>query len=216
VGSSLSSVYGDELKSYSAGQSGLVENGSSGYYVVVLHSRALNEDPTADVRHILVSAETTTDDDGNTVAPTDEAWTTAQTKAEEILAEYQAGEQTEEAFTALAQKYSDDTDSDGNVNNGGLYTNIAPTSSYVTEFLDWIFETSTRTPGDTGIVRHEGDTSSSYAYWGYHIMYYVGDNVPVWKTSATSSLKSTDLTAWEEGLAEGYTAAFTDAASDLG
>lgn len=217
VGSSLSSTYKEELIGYKDGEAGLVENGTSGYYVVVRHSRYLNETPNADVYHILISAETTTDEDGKTVEPTDEAWAAAKEQAEAVLAEYEAGEQTAEAFAALAEKYSDDKDSDGNLNNGALYTNISPSDPYTTEFLDWIFgDEAPHSVGDTGIVRHEGDVSSSYAYWGYHIMYYAADNNPVWKNTVISTLTNDDMTAWQEELSSGYTAAFTNAANDLG
>ena len=216
VGSSVTSTYREELAGYEVGQSGIYENGESGYYVLVLHDRYLDETATADVRHILVRAETTTDEDGNTVAPTDEAWTTAENKANEILAEYQTGEQTEEAFTALALEYSNDRNSNGEVNYDGLYTSISPTSGYVQEFLDWIFEEGPHSPGDTGIIRHEGDTSSSSAYWGYHIMYYVGDNDPVWMQTSDTALRDEQIATWLEDIQEGYTAEAAGAARYVG
>lgn len=209
VGSNVSSAYRDQLFSLKDGESALVENGESGYYVIVLHERKLVEDPTADVRHILVRAETTTGEDDSIVAPTDEAWAAAQEKAEKILAEYQAGEQTEEAFAALADKYSDDAGSEG-----GLYEGIAENSSYVPEFLGWIFDTQHQ-PGDTGIIRHEGDISSSGSYWGCHVMYYVGAANPVWMNTAESALRSADAAEWRDGLESGYTAALTSAADHV-
>lgn len=216
VGSSVSSTYKDELLKCKEGEAVLVENGTSGYYVVVFHSRTRVETPNADICHIVITAETTTDEDGKTVEPTEEAWAAAQAKAEEVLAEYEAGEHTQEAFVALAEKYSEDKDANGNLYNGALYTNISPTSSYVTEFLDWIFgDEAPHSVGDTGIVRHEGSTSSSSSYWGYHIMYYAADNNPVWKNTAISALKSDDLSDWQEELASGYTAAYTDAVDNL-
>lgn len=216
VGSYLSTLYGEDLAGYEVGEAGLVENGTSGYYVMALHDRYRNETPNADIRHIVVTAETTTDDDGNVVAPTDEAKAAAQSKAEDILAEYKAGEQTEDAFHALQEKYSDDKDANGNLNNDGLYTNISPSSSYVTEFLDWIFEDGPHSVGDTGIIYHEGSTSSSSSYWGYHIMYYAADNDPVWKNTVLSALRNADMTEWQDELSSSYTAAFTNAANDLG
>lgn len=216
VGSSVSSTYREELAGYEIGQSGIYENGESGYYVLVLHDRYLDETATANVRHILIRAETTTDEDGKTVAPTEEAWASAEEKANEILAEYEAGEHTEDAFTALALEYSDDRNSNGEVNNDGLYTDIAPTSGYVQEFLDWIFEEGPHTPGDTGIVRHEGDTSSSSAYWGYHIMYYVGDGDPVWMLTSDTALRDEQIGTWGDEIQEGYTAEATGAARYVG
>ena len=216
VGSSISSsAFSEKLFAMKDGDTAIVENGESGFYVVALHERKLSQDPTADFRHILIRAETTTDDDDNTVAPTDEAWAAAQEKADSILAEYQAGEQTEDAFNALIAKYSEDVDSDGNPNNDGLYTKVAKNSSYSAEILDWLFGT-THSAGDTGIVKHEGDTSSSSAYWGYHVMYYVGENTPVWKQTADSALRNADVSEWTEGLEEGYEGSYTDAVKNVG
>ena len=216
VGSSISSsAFSEKLFTMKDGDTAIVENGESGFYVVALHERKLAQDPTADFRHILIRAETTTDDDGNTVAPTDEAWAAAQEKADSILAEYQAGEQTEDAFNALITKYTEDVDSDGNPNNDGLYTKVAKNGSYSAEILDWLFGT-THSVGDTGIVKHEGDTSSSSAYWGYHVMYYVGENTPVWKQTADSALRSADVSEWTEGLEEGYEGSYTDAVKNVG
>jgi hypothetical protein len=207
VGSSVSSVYSDELFSYADGESGIMEYGDSGYYVLVLHERTLIEEATADVRHILISAETTTDDDGNTVAPTDEAWAEAKATAEDILAQYQSGEQTEDAFAALANEYSTDS---GSNTNGGLYEGNS-NGAFVTEFNDWVFDSS-RQPGDVGMVQHIGSADDSNPYYGYHIIYYVGENDPVWKQTAASALRSDDLSAWQEDLASNYTSSLTSAA----
>ena len=106
-------------------------------------------------------------------------------------------------------------DSDGNPNNDGLYTKVAKNSSYSAEILDWLFGT-THSAGDTGIVKHEGDTSSSSAYWGYHVMYYVGENTPVWKQTADSALRNADVSEWTEGLEEGYEGSYTDAVKNVG
>ena len=51
----------------------------------------------------------------------------------------------------------------------------------VTEFNDWVFDTE-RKEGDTGIVK---------TTYGYHIMYYVGDSLPAWKSSVDSVLRRT-------------------------
>ena len=163
------------------------------------------------MRHILVRAETTTDEDGNTVAPTDEAWAAAEERANEILAEYQAGEQTEDAFAALANEYSEDS---GSNTNGGLYEGSA-NGTFVTEFNDWVFDSS-RQSGDVDIVRHEGDTSSSSSYGGYHLIYYVGENDPVWKQTSDTALRDEQIATWLEDIQEGYTAEAAGAARYVG
>ena len=53
-------------------------------------------------------------------------------------------------------------------------------------------------------------------YYGYHLVYYVGENEPVWMGSARSALAKTALTEWVDGLAEGYPAAEAGGARYLG
>ena len=91
---------------------------------------------------------------------------------------------------------------------------ISPTSSYVPEFLDWIFADG-RQAGDTGIIQHIADSSSS-GYYGYHVMYLVGDNEPVWKGTARANLADADRDAWMLELADNYAAALADGASHVG
>lgn len=214
AGSSLNSAYQEELVALGENEAAVVENGESGYYLVILHSRARNEDLTADVRHILVRAETGTDEEGGVVEPTEEAWSSALEKAEEILSEYEAGEQTAEAFGALANQYSDDA---GSNTTGGLYEAIARTDSYVEEFLNWIFEDG-RQVGDTGIVRHEGDVESSGSYWGYHIMYLQGWNEEEWKLDVRSALSQEELDEYEQSLLENdaYATSLADGSKYMG
>ncbi len=210
----ISSVYREELLELGEDEAAIVENGESGYYLVIFHSRARNEDLTADVRHILVRAETGTDEEGNTVEPTDEAWDAALSEAEDILAEYEAGEQTADAFGDLANEYSDDADSN---TTGGLYEAVARTDSYVQEFLDWIFEDG-RQVGDTGIVRHEGDVESSGSYWGYHIMYFQAWNEAEWMLDVRSAMSEEARTELEESLLEddAYAISTADGAKYMG
>ena len=162
------------------------EENPTGYNVVMFLSRGDNHYPTASVRHILVKAEA--DEEGNY---SDEAKQAALTKAEEILAEYKAGEKTEESFAALAEKYSED---EGSNTNGGLYENIYQ-GQMVPEFNDFCF--GGHKPGDTGIVYGE---SSSYA--GYHVIYYVGDGPLYSNYLAKSQLQSDAMESWTNELNE--------------
>ena len=155
---------------------------ASGCYVVVFLSRDDNHYNTANVRHILVKAEA--DADGNY---TDEAKAAAKARAEEILAEYESGDKTEDSFAALANEYSEDT---GSNTNGGLYENVAK-GEMVQEFNDFCFDS--HKPGDTGIVYGE---SGSYA--GYHVMYYVGEGELCSTVIAESDLRNADAEAWME------------------
>lgn len=162
---------------------------SSGYYVAFYVDNSEKFDVNmVDVRHILIAPET----DAETGESTPEAWDAASAKAEEVLAQYLAGEQTEDAFAALAAENS----TDGNASSGGLYEDVYP-GQMVTTFNDWCFDAS-RKYGDTAIVQ------TSY---GYHVMYFVnadGENYNQYRL--TEAKRSEDMNTWVEGLSADYTA----------
>ena len=146
----------------------VVPYGSNGYYAVVFHSRTINDYHPVSVRHILVDTEEI---------------------ANSVLEQYLAGEQTEEAFGALAAQYSGDS----NAASGGLYEDIA-LGQMVEPFETWCFDGS-RQSGDTGIVETE---------YGYHVMYFVSTNpLEYWKVDAQNDLRSADFSEWIEALTEG-------------
>ena len=167
-----------------------VDSSDSGYYVVVYIGRENNDYNLAQVRHILVKAEA--DADGNY---TEEAKAAALARAEEILAEYEAGDKTEDSFAALAEKYSEDS---GSNTNGGLYDSVVK-GQMVAEFNDFCF--ANHKPGDTAIVYGE---SGSYA--GYHVMYYVGEGDNYAQTIARNDLVSQAVSQWLSDLTAPYTA----------
>lgn len=164
-----------------AGDIELIEKADgTGYYVVMLVTPAARDEyNTANVRHILVHInDNVTEED-------------AKAKAEEIFAEWQNGEHTEEAFAALANKYSDDT---GSNTNGGLYENVYP-GEMVTAFDEWVFAVDHQ-PGDVAIIESE---------YGYHIMYFVSMNEkPQWMNTAESAMRSADYDEWYEGITANY------------
>ena len=111
-----------------------------------------------DVRHILIMPEGgTKSEDGKTMVYSDEAWEACRKKAQEILSEYLNGEKTEEAFSELAKKYSQD----GNAKDGGIYSDVRK-DTMSENFDAWIFDES-RKVGDTGLVKTQ---------YGYHVMYF--------------------------------------------
>jgi parvulin-like peptidyl-prolyl isomerase len=159
-----------------------VQPDDNGCYVVVFLNRDDNHYNTVNVRHILVKA--VADEEGNY---SDEAKAAAKARAEEILAEYEGGDKTEERFAQLAEQYSEDT---GSNTNGGLYENVAK-GQMVQEFNDFCF--AEHKAGDTGIVYGE---SGSYA--GYHVMYYVGEGELNSNVIAETALRNDDANAWME------------------
>ena len=164
------------------------DGSESGYYVVAFAGRDDNHYKTASVRHILVKAEAA--EDGTY---SEEAKAAAKAKAEQILAEFEAGDRSEESFAALAEQYSEDA---GSNTNGGLYENVAR-GQMVEEFDAFCF--GGHKPGDTGIVYGE-----SSAYAGYHVMYYVGEGELYSDTLALNDLRNAAQSAWLEELQSGY------------
>lgn len=169
----------------------------SGYYVVLFHSRNDNTAPMANVRHLLVKFKGGTTEN-NVTTYSDEEKAAALKEAEELLAQWEAGEKTEESFAALVTEHTDDTAS---AETGGLYEDIHVGSNYVENFLNWAIDPE-RSTGDTGIVE------SSY---GYHIMFYVGDDELSYRDQMiTNLLLSEDIEAWYTEAVEAVTATLAD------
>ena len=143
----------------------------SGYTAYVFLGRNDNMRPLANVRHALFNFEGgTTDENGNhTYSDAEKA--AAMAEAEAFLELYQAGAQTDEAFAELVTANTDDTASAA---TGGLYEDITPEQGiYVESFTNWATDPE-RKAGDTGIIE------STY---GYHVMYYVGDDEMTYRDS---------------------------------
>lgn len=144
-------------------------------YVVRFVDRARQDYNTINVRHALITPAATelTKEDEGYEAEVEKLDGEAKAKAEALLAEWKAGEATEASFAKLANQNS--ADSDGT--DGGLYTQVSK-GQMVTEFEDWCFAEG-RKAGDTGIVK---------TTYGYHIMYFSGEDLPYWKTIVLEQL----------------------------
>lgn len=156
------------------------------YYVVRFEDRRRDETRTNNVRHILLKAET----DEGAAEPSEEQYAEAKTRAEEVLALWEAGEQTEDAFAALAAEYSEDS---GTASDGGMISNITEESSYVEPFKNWAIDPA----------RKDGDVDLVQTTYGWHIMYYTSGD-PTWKQAADSALRNADYSEWVEAAREGY------------
>jgi hypothetical protein len=141
----------------------------------------LDESETKDVAHILVQFESN--------KPTDEEKAAAKAEAEQILADFLAGEQTKDAFEKLGNEKTDDS----NVIYEGVYE-----GQMVAEFEDWCFDEARKT-GDTGIVE---------TTYGYHVMYFIGEGKLAWENTAHAGVIGELFEAWldEQATACGYTA----------
>lgn len=140
-----------------------------------------------DVRHILICPQGgTTGEDGKTVYSEDE-WTAAEKKAQDLLDRYLSEEKTEESFAKLAELYTEDP---GSKQTGGLYENVK-TGDMVPEFDAWCFDES-RKAGDTGLVK---------TTYGYHVMFY-SDDEPLWVFKSREAVRSEKINEFVDDAVE--------------
>ena len=130
--------------------------------------------------------------DSNTTDPTQEQYDEAEEKATSLLNEWKAGEKTEDSFAALVSANTNDTAS---ASTGGLYADITSTSGYTEAFRDWA----------TDPARKEGDVDLVKTEFGWHIMYYVSNNDPIWRQSVTAALQNQDYLDLADSAAQGWT-----------
>lgn len=192
-----------------AGDTTVIEDtANNAYYVVYFKDRYLDHTKTVDVRQILISADTSSSDAAETdetetaaageteTAETEsaeaqeqakeDAKAAAKVKAEQILKDWKSGDATEDSFAELAKTYSDDT---GSNTNGGLYEAVKE-GQMVTNFNDWCFD-ATRKPGDTGIVESD---------YGYHIIYFIGEDAEEWHVNIEDTITSNKLNDYMSNL----------------
>lgn len=94
----------------------------------------------------------------------------AKAKAEELYAQWQAGEMTRESFEEMAKVNNDDP----------TYYYEDALKEYMTgDFKTWLFEEE-RNVGDTVVTTTE--------YGGYHVVYYLGKGMPEWKIDVKERL----------------------------
>ena len=117
----------------------------------------------------------------------------AKAKAEEILAQFNAGTKDQTAFEALALLNTDDS--------GTTYVNVEK-NQMVESVNDWLFDDA-RKAGDTEIVKSD---------YGYHIMFYIGEGKTAWENQANANLISDTYSDMYKGFAEKYKITVDDAA----
>ena len=168
---------------------GAERNVVNSYTAYLFAGRNDNEVPLSNVRHILVNFEGGTTDDNGNITYSDAEKTAAKEAAEKLLAQYEQGEMTEEAFAALATENTDDA---GSAENGGLYEDVAPVQGvYVESFTNWATDPA-RQVGDTGIIE------SSY---GYHVMYFVGHSEMTYRDSMiVEKIRDEVITNWYDAI----------------
>ncbi len=164
------------------------------YYIVYIAVTAHKNTASAgaDVRHLLVQAQTTTEDaEGNSVELSqdkiDANFVKAKQEADKLLKAWKDGDATEESFIQLVKENTDDTAS---AETGGLYEDVSIGSGYVEEFEEWAVASHKK--GDTGIVKTD---------YGYHIMYFVGaEETQKWESDIRDAIGSNAYTEYSEEL----------------
>lgn len=116
----------------------------------------------------------------------------AKSQADSLYQAWKDGAATEDSFAELANEQSADP---GSNTNGGLYEQVYK-GQMVASFNDWCFDES-RQKGDTGIVETD---------YGYHIMYFVGQDDPYWQVQVENALRTQDYNTWYEEVTSGYEA----------
>ncbi|MBE6939649.1 MAG: hypothetical protein E7457_02355 [Ruminococcaceae bacterium] len=162
-----------------------------GLYLIRFNSRARLDENTVNVRHILFEVDdsaldTTADDYEESLEALFEL---AQQEAGIVYEAWQLDGATEEAFIALVDEFSDDAKNA----EGGLYERVHR-GQMVEGFDEWIFDES-RKEGDCGIVKSD---------YGYHIIYFKGEDVPYWKALAEDTLRAEEYAEWRNSLIADY------------
>ena len=166
---------------------------TDGYYVLALQKIDENKSFMSDVRHLLVKFEGGTKDSAGNTKYSDAEKAAAKKEAEGYLETWKNGEKADEAaFIELVKKHSDDSSKD----TGGLFEDINPDSSYVTNFLNWSIDAE-RKAGDTDVIETE---------YGYHVMYFVGHSEQTYRDfMITTDLKDAAYDEWYNAIVDAAT-----------
>jgi hypothetical protein len=164
-----------------------VSEEADGYYVLQFLSRGRNDYETMNIRQISLSPAAMEGTD----TVTDEQKAATKTKAENILAQWEQGDKTEDSFAALAKEQSDD---ENTKEDGGLYQQ-ANKDTLSAEVSEWVFAEG-RKAGDTTVVA----TESGACY----IVYIMGPDQVYWKLQVKSAMQTAEYEKWYENVKKEY------------
>lgn len=114
-------------------------------------------------------------------------------KADDVLAEYNAGEKTEKSFIELVTKHSEAANAK---ETEGLLENVMNdgNGSYPEAFIEWACNAE-RKAGDVEVIKSD---------LGYHVIYFVKAGEPAWKISVEQDHLSHDWVHHLEEAAEAH------------
>lgn len=172
---------------------------------VLLLRRGKDDAKVATMRHILFKAAEKLDDNGNVVKDKDGKavldMEAAKAKAEKILAEFNSGDKSEDAFISFVEANTDDAASKY---TGGLFEKF--TEGYMTEGIDeWIF------PDDDEKMPKVGDVANLETEFGYHLVYFLGYH-DAWRVDVENDMKTKRYDEFLEGLKKAATVTYDDGA----
>lgn len=125
-------------------------------------------------RHIMIFPENAALAPDGSMYYTDEAWDACLGAAEAVMDRWKAGGRTEEVFTELVSKYSQD---ETTYLSGGLYSNVV--QGDLMDSVDaWCFDAA-RKNGDCAIIKSD---------YGYHIVYFI-ESEEIWHATSRSALQ---------------------------
>lgn len=170
----------------------------NGYYVAYFGSMTDNTKKMANVRHLLVEFDGGTENEETGEKEyTEEEKSAAKKEADGYLKTWKEGAATEESFIELVKEHSDDSSAE----DGGLFEDINPDSQYVLNFRNWAIDPQ-RKAGDAEVIETE---------YGYHVMYYVGDDDMSYRDyMITNEMRAADQEKWYQGVLEPITTAVKD------
>ena len=177
---------------HGAGSYGLVENISAsdnesilGYFAIHVNDRNLDEYCGANVRVLPIAANTNEDSSYNM----DEC----KTRAQQILANFNATEKTSEDFATIYANAGGSTSYPG-----GLYEDLSKTA-FNEEITGWIFD-SARKQGDYTLME---DAENGRCY----LLYFESiSDTPYWRAVSAKNVQSQMYAEWEEASMPNYEA----------
>ena len=210
--SSLKEVYGDwlgdaerkagDMKAFPVETKSTDADGNeitlvNSYTLVMYQSTNANLMKLANVRHLLIKFGTTgKDDNGNAITSEDDK-KAAKEEAEKLHLQWLNDGGSEEDLIDLIGEHSDD----GYATTGGLFEDIHPDSSYVTNFRNWAVDPE-RKKGDSEVIETE---------YGYHIMYFVGHSDMTYRDyTIDNTMKSEAMEEWFKAATDAITVTTKD------
>ncbi len=165
-----------------AGETYIKSNEVDGQYTVYLLTKApdIRDDITKDICMITVDIDS------------HDSTAKAMSYAEELIEEWKKGEATEESFSELAKKHSDDTAAK---TDGGYERGIARGESLPEGFEEWLYDSETAV-GSTTVIKEPGY---------YYAVYYVGEGELKWKLDAKAGITNEKYLEHQEGIAKEHT-----------